>query len=128
MNNASSSHPVLPKQVLLLLPQEIEIVVLIIMVMMYISLVGLVQQLLEMQRRRKNAPVVAIALSKQAAMKEATKFESLIMLQRGDLSLRKDDTNEQMKERQLISDEKESNTLVLQKIVNLLCPDDDPME
>jgi hypothetical protein len=118
--------------VLLLLPQEIEIVVLIIMVMMYISLVGLVQQLLEMQRIRKKSPVVAIAkasfLSKQAAMKEATNFESLIVLQREDLSLRKDDTNEQMKERQLISDEKESNTLVLQKNINLLCPDDDPME
>jgi len=63
----------------------------------------------------------ASLLLQQAALKEAGIFEALIALQKEELCLQKD-SEKQMYE------EWKSTSLVLQKIVEKLCPDANPMD
>ncbi len=63
----------------------------------------------------------ASLFSQQAALKEAGNFEAQIALQKEELSLQKDN------EKQMYEEQK-STRLVLQKIVERLCLDADPMD
>jgi hypothetical protein len=77
------------------------------------------------EKKKKTYPAVAMAeaslLSQQAALKEACNFEALIAFQHEELSLRKD-------ERNLGFEERKMHTLMMQKMVERMCPELDPTE
>ena len=76
------------------------------------------------KKKRTSAAVEmaeASLLSQQAALKEASNFEALIAFQHEELSLRKD-------ERNLGFEERKTQTLLMQKMVDRLCPELDPTE
>jgi hypothetical protein len=76
-------------------------------------------------KKKRTSPAVAMAeaslLSQQAALKEASNFEALIAFQHEELSLRKD-------ERNLGFEERKTQTLLMQKMVDRMCPELDPTE
>jgi hypothetical protein len=61
-------------------------------------------------------------------MNEATNFEALISFQQEELLLGKESAKQELLEKQLGYDGQKSHTLMMQKIVEKLCPDDDPTE
>jgi hypothetical protein len=63
----------------------------------------------------------ASLLSQQAALKEASNFEALIAFQHEELSLCKDEKNLGFEERKM-------QTLMMQKMVERMCPESDPTE
>ena len=83
-------------------------------------------------RKKKNSPAVAMAeaslLSQKAALKEANNFEVLIALQKKDLSLRQDVEKNNSLEKWMGFKKRKSTSLVLQKNVEKLCPDQDPRD
>jgi hypothetical protein len=67
------------------------------------------------------AMVEASLLSQQAALKEASNFEALITFQHEELSLHKD-------ERNLGFQERKTHILMMQKMVERMCPELDSTE
>jgi hypothetical protein len=90
----------------------------------------------EEERKKTKSPAVAMAeaalKSQEAAVLEAKNFEAMIKLQREELLIRKEDQlhvrTERTEERRLMVEERKQSNLVLQKIVEKLCPEDDPTE
>jgi hypothetical protein len=86
----------------------------------------------EHEKKKKVSPAVAMAeaslLSQKAALKEATNFEALIALQKDELMLRQEVELSNRLEKQMGYEERKSTSLVLQRIVEKLCPDEDPTE
>jgi hypothetical protein len=84
------------------------------------------------EKKKKVSPAVAMAeaslLSQKAALKEANNFEALIALQKEELSLRQETARSNSLEKQMGYEERKSTSLVLQKIVDKLCPDQDPTD
>jgi len=84
------------------------------------------------EKKKKVSPAVAMAeaslLSQKAALKEANNFEALIALQKEELSLRQETVRSNSLEKQMGYEERKSTSLVLQKIVEKLCPDQDPTD
>jgi hypothetical protein len=76
-------------------------------------------------KKKRTSPAVVMAeaslLSQQAALKEASNFEALIAFQHEELSLYKD-------ERNLGFEERKTQTLMMQKMVERMCPELDPTE
>jgi hypothetical protein len=70
----------------------------------------------------------ASLLSQKAALKEAANFEALIALQKDELMLRQEVEMSNRLEKQMGYEERKSTSLVLQRIVEKLCPDEDPTE
>jgi hypothetical protein len=88
------------------------------------------------EKKKKTSPAVAMAeaslLSQQAALKEAKFFEAMIQLQRDELNLRKEDAKQlckdHMQEKLISFEECKHTSIVLQKIVERLCPEEDPTD
>jgi hypothetical protein len=84
------------------------------------------------QKKKKVSPAVAMAeaslLSQKVALKEATNFEALIALHKDELLLCQEVEMSNRLEKQMGYEERKSTYLVLQKIVEKLCPDEDPTE
>jgi hypothetical protein len=76
-------------------------------------------------KKKRTSPTVEIAeaslLSQQAALKEASNFEALFAFQHEELSLCKD-------ERNLGFEERKTQTLMMQKMVERMCPELGPTE
>ena len=85
-----------------------------------------------MKKKKKVSPAVAMAeaslLLQKAALKEANNFEVLIALQKKDLSLRQDVEKNNSLEKWMGFKKRKSTSLVLQKNVEKLCPDQDPRD
>ena len=70
-------------------------------------------------------------LSQKAAMQEAENFKAMLELQKEELLLRKEDSKlvreERVLERQLNFEERNNTAKMLQKMVERLCPEEDPV-
>jgi hypothetical protein len=88
------------------------------------------------EKKKTKSPAVAMAeasmLSQEAALLEAKNFEAMIQLQRDELLIRKEDSkqlrDERIEDRRLMVEERKQINVVLQKVVEKLCPDEDPTE
>jgi hypothetical protein len=86
--------------------------------------------------RKKISPTVAMAeaslISQQIAFKEATNFEAMILLQKEEFIHRKENENEtrqaRLEEQKLDFEERKNTGTLLQKIIEKLCPEEDPAE
>jgi hypothetical protein len=88
------------------------------------------------EKKKKTSPAVAMAeaslLSQKAAMQEAENFKAMLEFQKGELFLRKEDSKlvreERVLERQLNFEERNNTAKMLQKMVERLCPEEDPTD
>jgi hypothetical protein len=71
-------------------------------------------------------------LSQQIALKEAANFEAMILLQKEEFIHRKENENEtrqaRLEEQKLDFEERKNTGTLLQKIIEKLCPEEDPAE
>jgi len=88
------------------------------------------------ERKKKKSPAVSMAdaavMSQEASLLEAKNFQAIVDLQREEMKLREARQHEEMEMRKtdaaLQHDERKQTTVVLQKIIDKLCPELDPTE
>lgn len=97
----------------------------------------------EASANRRQSPAVTMAeatlLSQQAALKEAENYDKLISLQKEELDLKKlememrkeaekIERDYRLEEMRLMQQERNSNSVALQKLVDKMCPEEDPID
>ena len=88
------------------------------------------------ERKKKKSPAFAMAdaavMSQEASLLEAKNFQAIVDLQREEMKLRetrqRDELEMQRADAALQHDERKQTTVVLQKIIDKLCPELDPTE